>query len=487
MFRELSKCLSETNADNSSVKGTSMPTARTEEQPPVLDSPKSLNSKPPAETDDIRDYDDKHNGSLYDIAPSNNGECFTAIFYTDQTFKEITELLEQEYKFHPNTDNNGQKADVLLYDKKVIINLYKNKKMVIQGAGSKLWRNSVYRMLTDKLTPRQSLSIKNEHSLDESSDEVVCTYIETLVKHTQTGPVKKIQNKIMNKVCSPGTSSEPKRQNEPIQIPHEVDETVTLPKVVPETSSEKQDSIQSYKSRLEKQYRETKQLQDNLKEMMCQSKLLKSENEKLQKAVVDLKTENQTLKSKLSGCDEKVKETQQQIKTLKSQLAKESGNNLVAVEENNKLKKRISVVTQEKEKLLDQLMQSSTSTESVENKIESELQDFKEIVLEELQEIKAKIESSRTLQNNKITLDIESSQTLPVNNSKDTSDNLTSVPAVRNRIEPAQSNRNKPAQRNRHESTLGNGQPLNMINEHSSFRKTAFIAGDSITSILSTK
>ena len=124
------------------------------------------------------------------------------------------------------------------------------------------------------------------------------------------------------------------------------------------------------------------------------------------------------------------------------------------------------MVTQEKEKLLEQLMQSSTSTESVENKIESELQDFKDIVLVELQEIKAKIESSRTLQNNKITSDVESSQTLPVNKSKDTSDNQTSVPTVRNRIEPAQSNRNEPAQRNRHESTLGNGQPLNTANEH---------------------
>ena len=464
-----------------------MPTARTEEQPSVLDSPKSLNSKPPAETDDIRDYDDKHNGSLYDIAPSNNGECFTAIFYTDQTFKEITELLEHEYKFQPNKDNNGQEADVLLYDKKVVINLYKNKKMIIQGAGSKLWRNSVYRMLTDKLTPRQSLSIKTEHSLDESTDEVVCTYVETPVKHTQKGPVKNTLNKMMNKVSSPGTSIKPKRKNEPIQIADEMDEIVTLPIVVPEASSEKQDTIQSYKSHLEKQFRENKQLQDNLKEMMCQSKLLKSENEKLQKVVVDLKTENQTLKSKLSGCDEKVKETQQQIKTLKSQLAKESGNNLVAAEENNKLKKRNNVVTQEKEKLLDQLMQSSTSTESVENKIESELQDFKDIVLEELQEIKAKIESSRTLQNNRITSNIESSQKLPVNKSKDTSDNQTSVPTVRNRIEPAQSNSNEPAQRNRHESTLENGQPLNITNKHSSIRKAAFIAGDSITSILSTK
>ena len=182
VFRELSKCLSETNADNSSVQGTSMPTARTEEQPPVLDSLKSLNSK------------------------------------------EITDLLEHEYKFQPNKDNSGQVADVLLYDKKVVINLYKNKKMVIQGAGSKLWRNSVYRMLTDKLTPRHSLSIKKEHSLDESTDEVVCTYIETPVKHTRNGPVKNTLNKIINKVHSPRTSIKPKRQNEPIQIPDETDE-----------------------------------------------------------------------------------------------------------------------------------------------------------------------------------------------------------------------------------------------------------------------
>ena len=226
VFRELSKCLSETNADNSSInKGTSMPTARTEEQPSVLDSPKSLNSKPPAETDDIRDYDNKHNGSLYDIASSNNGDCFTAIFYTDQTFKEITELLEHEYKFQPNKDNNGQEADVLLYDKKVVLNLYKNKKMVIQGAGSKLWRNSVYHMLTDKLRPRQSLSIKTEHSLDEITDEVVCTYVETPVKHTQKGPVKNTLNKMINKVCSQGASIKPKRKNEPIQIPDEMDES----------------------------------------------------------------------------------------------------------------------------------------------------------------------------------------------------------------------------------------------------------------------
>ena len=149
-----------------------------------------------------------------------------------------------------------------------------------------------------------------------------------------------------------------------------------------------------------------------------------------------------------------MREAKQEIKTLKSKLANASGENLVADEENNKLRKRIDVIIKEKEKLLDQLMQNSTSTESVENKIKSELQDFEDIVLEELQEIKAKNESSRTLKYNRILSGFESIQTLPVNMSKATSDNHTSATAVRNRSEPALSNRNIPAKRNRHESIL---------------------------------
>ena len=78
-------------------------------------------------------------------------------------------------------------------------------------------------------------------------------------------------------------------------------------------------------------------LNQMMDDQMCQSKLLKSENDNFQKRVVDLKSENRTLKPKVSGCDEKEKENQQQIKTLKSRLAKESGENLIVAEENNKL------------------------------------------------------------------------------------------------------------------------------------------------------
>ena len=397
-----------------------------------------MNSQTPSINDDIQDYDDKHNGSLYDIAPSKNGECYTAIFYTDQTFKEITELLGQEYTFLPNKTNSGIEANFLLYDKEVVVTLDKNKKMLIQGAGCKLWRNSVYRMLTDKLTPRQSLSIKTEHSLDESTDDIVFLHTDTPVKHPPTGWVKNTLNKTINKVRSPAASIKPKNQNETVQIPDEVDKATT-PKITPEASSENQDKLQTYKSHLEKQMRENKQLQDCLKEIMCQSKLLKSENDKLQKTVVDLKSENGTLKSKLSGCDEREKENQQQIKTLKSRLAKESGENLIVAEENNKLKKKVDVVIKEKEKLLDQLLKCSTSTDSVENKIESEIKDFKDIVIEELREIKSKIESSRAIQNNRSTFNIESSQPLQVITNNGTSKQNTTEPTPRNRDEPRQS------------------------------------------------
>ena len=68
--------------------------------------------------------------------------------------------------------------------------------------------------------------------------------------------------------------------------------------------------------------------------------------------MVDLKSENRKLKSKVSGCDEKENENQQHIKTLKSRLAKESSENLIVGEENNKLKKKVDVVIKEKENFL---------------------------------------------------------------------------------------------------------------------------------------
>ena len=234
------------------------------------------------------------------------------------------------------------------------------------------------------------------------------SHTETPVKHTTTGRVRKVINRVMNKVRSPAASTQPKHQNGMVQNTDEDD--VTIEKTVHDATPENQDKLQIYKSHLEKQMRENKQLQDNLREMMCQSKLLKTENEKLKKVTVDLKTENETLQSKLKVCEEQDKETKQQIKALKSSLAKESGENLIKTEENNKLKKRVDMTTKEKEKLLDQLMQCSTSTDSVENKIESEIQYFKDTVLEELREIKSKIDSSRAIQTNLSTSANESRQ-----------------------------------------------------------------------------
>ena len=170
--------------------------------------------------------------------------------------------------------------------------------------------------------------------------------------------------------------------------------------------------------------------------------------------------------------NEKEKENQQQIKTLKSRLSNESGENLIVVEENNKLKKKMDVDIEEKEKLLDQLVQCSTSTDSVENKIECELQDFKDVVLEELWEIKSKIESSRAIQNSRSTSYIESSQRSQLNTNNGTSKQNTTEPTPRNTDEPTPSNRQS---------------SNTTINEQSNMRKTTFIAGDSITSILSTK
>ena len=65
---------------------------------------------------------------------------------------------------------------------------------------------------------------------------------------TPPGRVKNALNKMINKLRSPAANTKPTNpttnvQNEPIQIPDEVDEEVIFPKREPKASSEKQDKI----------------------------------------------------------------------------------------------------------------------------------------------------------------------------------------------------------------------------------------------------
>ncbi|MEW8547327.1 MAG: hypothetical protein AB2693_27785 [Candidatus Thiodiazotropha sp.] len=162
--------------------------------------------------DDVHDYQDKHNGSLYDIAPSRTGESYTVLFYTDQTYSEMSKLLEGRYQFQTNKSKCGLETSFILCDKKVVLTLDSNKRLLIQGGGCKLWRNSVFRKLSEKLTPYVDKQV-DENIVVKDDDDLIYSHTETPVRSTVTddfqtppGRVKTVLNKMINKLRSPGVS-----------------------------------------------------------------------------------------------------------------------------------------------------------------------------------------------------------------------------------------------------------------------------------------
>ena len=106
-----------------------------------------------ANEESFTDYHDNLNGQLYDTSASRSGESYTVLFYTQQTHNEMKELLQDQYQFQKSKNNCGIDTSFILCDKNIVLNLLNNKKMLIQGIGSRLWRNSIFRDLTAKLTP----------------------------------------------------------------------------------------------------------------------------------------------------------------------------------------------------------------------------------------------------------------------------------------------------------------------------------------------
>lgn len=248
---------------------------------------------------------------------------------------------------------------------------------------------------------------------------------------------------------------------------------MTLLKTVYEASPEHLNSsceqIQDYKLQLEKQKKENKQLQDTFKDIMSQTKVLKSENERLQKSVVELQLQNESLRVNLRSSSEKLKESESQVKTLKTQRSKDSAHSIILEEENNKLKKKIESISKEKTQLVDQLMKHSIATDSVEQKLETEIQDLKDVLLKEMQELREQIEISRTIQST------SSTNTGSIMSRRENDrDTVRDQPAIR------------PTDRSgRH--TKNSAIPAAVENNINSMDNTAFIAGDSITQILSSK
>ena len=143
-------------------------------------------------------------------------------------------------------------------------------------------------------------------------------------------------------------------------------------------------------------------------------------------------------------------------------------------EENSKLKKNLDKMSKEKTCLVDQMMKTSTGCDLIETKLETEIQDLKDVLLKEIQEVRNQVEKSMLITRPASTIESAPNvQPVPSN----TGSTLRPYTQQNNR---QQNNRQRTSQTTAVENRTQNKQTAKSI-------KTAFIAGDSLTRILSCK
>ena len=130
------------------------------------------------------DYSDINNGLLYNLVPSRKLDSCTITFFTQKTYDEITKLLRAEYSFKPNANGSAFLANTEIGSSTVVLTLYKTKKLLIQGGGTWEWRNSVFRNLSNKLTPCNPESTRNASTRNTPMTElqIIFTVVSVFTK-----------------------------------------------------------------------------------------------------------------------------------------------------------------------------------------------------------------------------------------------------------------------------------------------------------------
>ena len=215
----------------------------------------------------------------------------------------------------------------------------------------------------------------------------------------------------------------------------------------------------SYYTKLASQMKENKELQSSLRELVNQSTALKAENEKLLSLVKSCKEENKTIKANLTTEIEKSKKIEKELTSLKAKLSAETAQSLSLDEDNRKLKRTVESISKEKRSLVDQMMKKEVVSQQIETKIETEIQELKDTLLREISDLKDHIGKSVAITSS-VSDEIQSSQ-----QSRPLSFETQERAQPQGNIDTARTSISEPSQRER--------------------KYTAFIAGDSLTSVLS--
>lgn len=154
----------------------------------------------------------------------------------------------------------------------------------------------------------------------------------------------------------------------------------------------------SINTELENQKKENKALQETSRDLLRQKQKLKQEHEKLLQTVETKNNEVINCKKRIQSDAKALQEKEKCIKELENKLASASADSLIFQEQNKKLREDIKALKAEKVKLIDKLVASTGVTDSIESKLESEIDSLKSDLMLEIQQIKEQIKRSTDLQ-----------------------------------------------------------------------------------------
>ena len=121
-------------------------------------------------------YRNKEN--MFTITPSKNGACFIITAPTKTAWEVICKLIKEQYTFQIN-GNDNLTTTTSTEGQKIVLTLYNNShKLLIQGLGCKLWKDTVFKELSKKVNSEISNVQTNQATRDiEQSPDKQCDKI----------------------------------------------------------------------------------------------------------------------------------------------------------------------------------------------------------------------------------------------------------------------------------------------------------------------
>ena len=403
--------------------------------------------------------------ALYSLNFSDKTTAVTVSVHNERFYAKLEGRLYEKYTFCENKKANGKVVTISEQDKKVVLSLYYNTQtLFIQGIGYQDWMENVFNAMADDISTdiggNDTASASGVHDVTLSANNGINNSIKSTMEETLS----------TNAAESLGLEN-----------------------------SSNNDDINHYKRLVSEQLKENKELQHSVRELLAQTKLLKTENERVLKLLENSVHENGALRKKLEEQNLKEKENECILACVKQDLSKANADSLVHEEANTKLKNEIDKLTKEKNSVVGQLSKLRVTSEnvdakienaqgSIQQKVETEISSLKDLVFKELGEIKEQLKCSLAQTSTKITQSTQTEKAVipetysnvlktPISTTKATQSDHTDKAAT----QETHSNVSKTPISTR---AKDNNPPHSKETNH---QYRVFIAGDSITKILSTR